>query len=78
MYRFLILFILLSGCTNIIEIRRPGGVVEYAINCSGAGAWRSCYEKANKICPDGYNTLYQNGAFAGGDLHINCPSKRWR
>lgn len=64
----------LTGCTTTTQIRRPGGAVEYLIACGSATGWNICYNKANQVCPSGYNTLSQQSGFNRKELRINCPS----
>jgi hypothetical protein len=59
-----------AGCTT--PILRPGGEAEYLISCSGFG-WNTCYERANKACPTGYQTLSEDGGGLHNDLRISCP-----
>lgn len=48
----------LAGCATSTEIRGPGGQVSHLIDCSGAAVpLGACYEKANELCPTGYNVV---------------------
>jgi hypothetical protein len=48
----------LCGCASSTEIRGPGGQVAHLIECPGAAvSMGACYEKANALCPAGYNVL---------------------
>ena len=66
--------LLISGCTTTQEIRRPNGAVEYLVACGASLGWNICYDKANKLCPDGYLTLSEVAGFNRKELRIECPS----
>jgi hypothetical protein len=66
----------LPGCTTTQEIRRPDGSTEYLIACGASLGWNICYEKANQICPSGYNTLSQDPGFNRKELRIACPAAK--
>jgi hypothetical protein len=68
-----VIALLLSACTTTQEIRRPDGSSEYLIACGAALGWNICYDKANEVCPSGYNTLSQDGGFNRKELRISCP-----
>jgi hypothetical protein len=42
---------LITGCTTLQEIKRPGGEVEYLIACGASLGWNICYDRANQVCP---------------------------
>lgn len=66
---------LAASCTTTQEIRRPDGSTEYLIACGAASGWNICYDKANKVCPDGYTTLSEDAGFNRKEMHIACPKK---
>jgi len=66
----------LAGCTTTQEIRRPDGSVEYLVACGASLGWNICYEKANEICPSGYNTLSEDSGFNRKELRISCPAAK--
>ena len=68
---FLVLFV--CGCTTTQEIRRPDGKKEFLIACGASLGWNICYEKANNICPKGYETLSEDAGFNRKELRIVCP-----
>ena len=68
---FMTVFIL--GCTTTQEIKRPDGKKEYLIACGAGLGWNICYEKANKICPNGYETISEDAGFNRKELRIICP-----
>jgi len=68
-----LLFLFSFGCTTTQEIRRPDGKKEFLIACGASLGWNICYEKANKICPDGYETLNEKAGFNRKELRIVCP-----
>jgi hypothetical protein len=75
---FLVLLALVS-CTTTQEIKRPNGTVEFLIACGAAVGWNVCYDKANQVCPSGYNTLSEDAGFNRKELRISCPvAKRER
>lgn len=54
----LILVALLAGCASSTEIKGPGGQVAHLIECPGSAVpMGACFEKANDLCPSGYNVL---------------------
>lgn len=69
------LFALVMGCTTTQEIRRPDGSKEYLVACGAASGWNVCYDKANQLCPQGYNTLSEDPGFNRKEMRIACPSK---
>ena len=64
-----------SGCTTTQEFRRPNGNIEYLIACGAGTGWNICYDKANRVCPTGYETLSENAGFNRKELRISCPGK---
>lgn len=66
----------LASCTTTQEIRRPDGSVEYLVACGASLGWNICYDKANKICPTGYNTLSEDAGFNRKELRISCPAAK--
>jgi hypothetical protein len=65
--------LLLAGCTTAEEIRRPDGSVEYLIACGASLGWNICYDRANELCPTGYETLAEDAGFNRKELRIACP-----
>jgi hypothetical protein len=65
--------VLITGCTTLQEIKRPGGEVEYLIACGASLGWNICYDRANKVCPTGYTTLSEQAGFNRKELCIACP-----
>ncbi|OFW88768.1 MAG: hypothetical protein A3B66_02595 [Alphaproteobacteria bacterium RIFCSPHIGHO2_02_FULL_46_13] len=65
----------IAGCTTTQEIKRPDGKSEYLIACGAGLGWDICYDKANEICPQGYETLAENAGFNRKELRIACPRK---
>jgi len=54
------LWCLLAGCSSVSQVRDVRtGQVTYTIDCSGPAptSWSTCYQRAEKQCPDGYETL---------------------
>jgi len=71
------LILLLAGCsTTAQEIRRPGGIKEYSITCGVGSGYGACYERANQVCPGGYDTLSEDGGVWTNELRIACPSAK--
>ena len=66
--------ILSAACTTSEKIRRPDGRVEYLIACGAAVGWNICYNRANEVCPGGYETLAENAGFNRKELRIACPT----
>jgi hypothetical protein len=65
-----------TGCTTTQEIKRPDGSVEYLVACGASLGWNICYEKANQICPTGYNTLSEDAGLNRKELRISCPAAK--
>lgn len=68
-----VLFI--SSCTTTQKIQRPDGSTEYLIACGAASGFNICYKKANKLCPNGYETLSENSGLNRKEIRIECPNK---
>ena len=62
-----------TGCTT--KILRPSGETDYVISCTPFG-WNICYERANKVCPTGYQTELEYGWGIRNELRISCPGQR--
>lgn len=62
----------LSGCTTAQKISRPDGTTEYQIACGAAVGWGVCYSRAEKLCPDGYQTVNEDQGFNRKELRISC------
>lgn len=65
---------LIAACTTTERIARPDGRVEYLIACGASLGWNICYNRANEVCPSGYETLAQTPGFNRKELLISCPS----
>lgn len=63
----------LAGCTTVQQIKRPNGQKEYLIACGASLGWNICYNKANELCPKGYNTVSEHAGFNRKELKIVCP-----
>ncbi len=68
----LMALLFLSACTTTQEIRRPDGRVEMLIACGASTGWGICYDKANEMCPAGYDTLKEDAGFNRKELSIQC------
>jgi len=64
----------ISACTTSQEIKRPDGSTEYLVACGAGTGWNICYQKANELCPSGYNTLSEDAGFNRKELRIACPT----
>lgn len=62
----------LGACTTSRETSHSGDRTEYVIECSTNGPWRACYQKADKLCPDGYVSLSQSASEHRKNLSIRC------
>ena len=69
----LTLIIMIYGCTTSQKIVRPNGNIEYLIACGAGLGWNICYNKANQLCPNGYNTISEDAGFNRKELRIECP-----
>lgn len=70
----LLTVLLFSGCTTTQEINRPDGTTEYLIACGASTGWNICYDRANKLCPNGYETLTEKGGFNRKEMRVSCPN----
>ena len=77
MKRMLLVFavLLLAGCTTSSRIMRPDGSIEYLVACGAATGWNICYNKANDLCPTGWETIGENAGFNRKELRISCPGE---
>ena len=52
----------------------------YKVNCSGHGkSWDDCYQEADSLCPDGYNTIKKSTGVISTPVYgksILAPSKK--
>jgi len=62
-----------AACTTVQEVKRPGGDSEFIIACGAALGWNICYDKANQLCPAGYNTISEDAGFNRKEIRISCP-----
>lgn len=62
-----LLGVLISAGATSRQIVGPSGAPAHAIRC-GAAALSACYEKAEEVCPNGYNILTSDGARYLGQL----------
>lgn len=76
MIALVIALLVIGGCTTVQDIKRPDGSAEYLIACGASTGWNICYDKANEVCPGGYNTLSENAGFNRKELRIVCPGKK--
>jgi hypothetical protein len=67
---------LIAACTTTQPIARPDGRAEYLIACGASSGWNICYDRANEVCPTGWETLAQDGGFNRKELHIYCPPQQ--
>ncbi|QKS24173.1 hypothetical protein [Vreelandella titanicae] len=71
---FLLSATALSACTTAQEINRPDGVTEYLVACGASTGWNICYNRANELCPGGYETLTEEWGFNRKEMRIECPN----
>ncbi|HTN93025.1 MAG TPA: hypothetical protein VMJ33_00435 [Gallionella sp.] len=55
----LMLLVVLAGCASVKKVKGPDGEDAYLVQC-GKAATGACTEKANDLCPQGYNELERN------------------
>jgi hypothetical protein len=52
----------------------------YTVSCSGHGkSWTDCYQEADSLCPDGYNTIKKSTGVISTPVYgksILAPSKK--
>jgi hypothetical protein len=82
---FVVLSLVLASCTTIdpqIESDKftgPGDRTAYSMVCNGIGqTLEACYQRANALCPNGYDVLNLVTLAIGGNpresLSIECKS----
>lgn len=64
-----------ASCTTTQEIKRSDGSVEFLVACGAGTGWNICYNKANELCPAGYDTLSKDAGFNRKELRISCPNQ---
>lgn len=64
--------LLLAGCTTAEEIARVDGRTEYLIACGAAVNWRVCEERAQQMCPAGYETVGKDASFNRKEMRVVC------
>lgn len=62
----------LAACTTTTQINRGDGKKQFLIACGSATPWSVCYEKANAVCPSGYNDVSKDGGFNRKELTVEC------
>lgn len=66
----------LSACAQSTTLRRPDtAATEHHIVCGSLMPASVCYNKANDLCPQGWNTLSESNGFSGRQLRIACPTQ---
>ncbi|RJT26047.1 hypothetical protein [Buttiauxella izardii] len=63
---------LLVACTTTTEINRGNGKKQFLIACGASTPWSICYDKANEVCPSGYNDVSKSGGFNRKELTVEC------
>ena len=68
-YILLITLFLFTGCITTTPIAGPNNKKMWSLECKGTVfAGTSCYQEANKVCPNGYTIVDSNKANAGDML----------
>jgi hypothetical protein len=68
----------LTACTTEQVINRPGGRTEFAIACGASTGWNICYQRVNELCPQGYDTVSEDGGFNRKEMRIACAGPKSR
>ena len=55
----LISLLILAGCASSTSVKGPNGEDAFQVKCGNA-VKEKCIEKANELCPRGYNKLERN------------------
>lgn len=63
---------LLAACTTTTEINRGEGKKQFLIACGSSTPWSICYDKANEVCPSGYEDVSTSGGFNRKELTVEC------
>lgn len=61
-----------TACTTTQEVRRPDGSAEYLIACGSSTGWNICYQRANEVCPGGWETLAEMPGFNRKEMRVRC------
>lgn len=75
---YFIFLILFFGCSTSDKTVMPSGEKGYAISCDGAFvSMNKCYQKAAKLCPDGYEVHEKEKHNSGisKSLMVSCKPK---
>ena len=46
----------LAGCGSLTVPNKPASREWIEVSCSGFANWEVCYKKADRFCPNGYDT----------------------
>lgn len=60
-----------GACTQTQEIKRAGKT-EFLISCGAATGFGVCYDRANEVCPAGYETVSEKAGFNRKELRVAC------
>jgi hypothetical protein len=66
----------LTACTTEQKITRPGGRTEYVVACGASTGWNICYQRANELCPQRYETVSEEDGFNRKEMRIACAGSR--
>lgn len=72
-----------SGCASSTEIKTGGDDKMFLVECDGYAVPKGvCFEKANELCPNGYDIMDQeraassmgifNGAYVAKNIMVQC------
>lgn len=71
MIRWLLLALLLAGCTVVTPTRDGDGRAAVLIEC-GPGILRACHERAARECPNGYAVVRETSNQNLNALTVRC------
>lgn len=67
---------LLVGCSAVEVVPPADGTDEYVFACTKVAGQPDCETKAQKVCPEGYETLSSEENFDRKELRVTCSGKR--
>lgn len=66
---------LLVGCSAVEVVPPADGTDEYVFVCTKVAGQPDCETKAQKVCPEGYETLSSEENFDRKELRVICTGK---
>jgi hypothetical protein len=61
----------LTGCTIVTPVPGPDNQKAYLIEC-GTLVLNVCYEKADRMCPNGYTVISSQPTYNANSITVQC------